>query len=71
MRPFSSVQSLVGLEAVRVPQGLSAVAAEETSSGVGQHVAAQLRFLGETLVALGAGIWLLSTVNSQMALEVS
>lgn len=70
MGPLSSVQSLVGLQAVRVPQWFSAVAAEETSPGVGKHVPPELRFLGETLVALCARVRLLSVVNSQMALEV-
>lgn len=70
MRPVSGVQSLVGLEAVRVPQRLPTVATQETSSGVGEHVPAELRFLGESLVTLGAGERLLSVVNSQMALEV-
>lgn len=70
MRPVSSVQSLVGLEAVRVPQRLPAVATEETSSGVREHVPAELRFLGEALVTLGAGKRLLAVVDSQMALQV-
>ena len=70
MGPLSSVQPLVGLEAVRVPQRFSAVAAEEPPPGVGKHVAAELRFLGEALVALGAGIRLLSAVDPEMALEV-
>lgn len=71
MGPFSSVQSLVGLQAVRVPQRFSTVATEETSPSVGKHVPAKFWFLRESLVALGAGIRLLSIVNSQMALEVS
>lgn len=70
MRPLSSVQPLVGLQAVRVPQRFSTVAAQETSSCVGKHVATELRFLGESLVTLGAGIRLLSVVDPQMALEV-
>lgn len=70
MGPLSSVQPLVGLEAVRVPQRFPTVAAEETSSGVGEHVPAQVWFLGEALVALGAGIRLLPVVNPQMRLEV-
>lgn len=70
MGPVSSVQSLVGPEAVGVPQRLATVAAEETSPGVGKHVPAEFRFLGETLVTLGAGKRLLSVVNPQMALEV-
>lgn len=70
MGPFSSVQSLVGLQAVWVPQRFSAVATEETSPSVGKHVPTEFWFLGETLVTLGAGVRLLSVVNPQMALEV-
>lgn len=70
MGSLSSVQPLVGLQAVRVPQRFSAVATEETSSCVGKHVPTEFRFLGEGLVALGAGIQLLSVVDPQMALEV-
>lgn len=70
MRSLSSVQPLVGPQAVLVPQRLSTVAAEEAPSRVGEHVSAQFRFLGESLGAVGAGEGPLSTVNPQMALEV-
>lgn len=70
MGPVSSVKSLVGLEAVRVPQRSSTVAAEEPSPGVGEHVPAEFRLLGERPVALSARKWPLSVVNPQMALEV-
>lgn len=70
MGPLSSVQSLVGLQAVWVPQRFSTVATEEAAPGVGKHVPTQLWLLGETLVALGARVRLLSVVNPQMTLEV-
>lgn len=70
MGSFSSVQPLVGLQCVRVPQRLSTVAAEEAAPGVGQHVPAKFLFLREILVAFGARIRLLSVVDSQMAIEV-
>ena len=70
MGPFSRVQPLMRPQAVRVPQRFPTVAAEEASSGVGKHVPAQVWFLREALVALGARIRLLSVVNSQMRLEV-
>lgn len=70
MGSLSSVQPLMGLEAVRVPQRLSTVAAEETSSSVGEHVPTEVWFLGEAQVTLGAGIRFLSTVNPQMRLQV-
>lgn len=68
--PVSGVQPLVGLQAVGVPQRLPTVAAEEASTRVGEHVAAELRLLGEALLALGAGEGLLSVVDPQVALQV-
>lgn len=68
--PVSGVQPLVSLQAVRIPQRLPAVAAEEASARVGEHVPAQLRLLGEALLALGAGEGLFSVVGPQVALEV-
>lgn len=68
--PVPGVQPLVSLEAVRVPQRLSTVAAEEASTRVGQHVPAEFRLLGEALLALGAGERLFPVVGPQVALEV-
>lgn len=68
--PVPGVQPLVGLQAVGVPQRLPAVAAEEASPRVGEHVAAQLRLLGEALLALGAGEGLVSVVDPQVGLQV-
>lgn len=70
MGSLSRVQPLVGPQAVGVSQRLSTVAAEEPSSGVGEHVPAQLWFLGERLAALGAGERPLAAVDPQMALQV-
>ncbi len=70
MGSLSSVQPLVGLQAVWVPQRFATVAAEETSTRVGEHVPTELWLLGEALVALGARIRFLSVVDPQMALEV-
>lgn len=70
MGPVSGVQPLVSLEAVWVPQGLSAVAAEEASPRVGKHVPSEFWFLGEALSALCAGKGLFSIVDPQVALEV-
>lgn len=67
---LSGVQPLVRLQTVWVPQRFPTVAAEEAPSGVGEHVPAEIRFLGEALAALGAGKRLLSAVSSQMALQV-
>lgn len=71
MGPVSGVEPLVRLEAVRVPQRLPTVAAKEASPGVGEHVAAELRFLRERLVALSAGKWSLSAVDPQVTLQIS
>lgn len=68
--PVSCVQPLVGSQAVRVPQRLPAEAAEEASAGVGEHVAPQLRLLGEALLTLGAGVWLLPGVDPEVGLQV-
>lgn len=68
--PVSGVQPLVGLEAMRIPQRLPAVAAEEASAHVGEHVPPELRLLGEALLALGAGERLFSVVDPQVALQV-
>lgn len=68
--PVSGVQPLVSLEAVRIPQRLSAVAAEEASASVGKHVPSEFWLLGEALSALCAGKWLFSIVDPQVALEV-
>lgn len=70
MGPVPGVQPLVGLQAVGVPQGPPTVAAEEASARVGEHVAAQLRLLGEALLALGAGEGLVSVVDPQVGLQV-
>lgn len=71
MGPVPGVKPLVGLEAVWVPQRLPTVTAQEASPGVGEHVAAELRFLGERLVTLGAGKWSLTTVDPQVTLQIS
>lgn len=71
MGPVSGVEPLVRLEAVRVPQRLPTVAAKEASPGVGEHVAAELRFLGERLVALSAGKRSLSAMDPQVTLQIS
>lgn len=68
--PVPGVQPLVGLQAVGVPQRPPTVAAEEASTRVGEHVAAQLRLLGEALLALGAGEGLVSAVDPQVGLQV-
>lgn len=70
MGPVSGVQPLVGLEAVRIPQRLPTVAAEEASARVGKHVPPEFWLLGEALLALGAGKRLFSIVGPQVALEV-
>lgn len=70
MGPVSGVQSLVSLEAVRIPQRLSTVAAEEASARVGKHVPPEFWLLGEALLALCAGKRLFSIVGPQVALEV-
>jgi len=70
MGSLSGVQSLVGLQTVGVPQRFPTVAAEETPSGVGEHVPAEIWFLGESQVALGTRKRPLSTVSPQMALQV-
>lgn len=71
MGPVSSVEPLVRLETVPVSQRLPTVAAKEASSGVGEHVAVELWFLGERLVALSAGKWSLSAVDPQVRLQIS
>lgn len=70
---LSGVQPLVGLEAVRVPQRLAAVAAQEAAAAarVGEHVAAQLGLLGEGVVALAAAEGSLPAVDPQVTLQVS
>lgn len=71
MGPVSGVEPLVRFQAVRVPQRLPTVTAKEASPGVGEHVAAELRFLGERLVALSAGKWSLSAMDPQVTLQIS
>lgn len=68
--PVPGVQPLVGLQAVGVPQRPPTVAAEEAPPRVGEHVAAQLRLLGEALLALGAGEGLVPAVDPQVGLQV-
>lgn len=68
--PVSGVQPLVSLQAVRIPQRLSTVAAEEASTRVGEHVPSEFRLLGEALLALAAGERLFSVVDPQVAVQV-
>lgn len=69
MGTLSCVEPLVGLEAVRVPQWLATVAAQEaTAAAVGEHVAAQLGLLGKGVVALAAAEGSLPAVSPQVTL---
>ncbi|TNN31843.1 hypothetical protein EYF80_057998 [Liparis tanakae] len=69
VRSLPGVQPLVGLQAVGVHQRLAAVAAEEASARVGEHVAAQVRLLGEALVALAARKRLHAAVRPHEAVD--
>ena len=66
--PVVTVQSLMGPQGVRVPQGFPTVAAEEHLPRVGEQVSAELRLLGESLLAVGARVRFLPAVNSKVAL---
>lgn len=70
MGSFSRVQPLVGLQGVHVAQRLPAVAAEEASAPVRDHVPTEVRHLREAAVALAAGKRLLPAVSPQMGVQV-
>ena len=71
MGPFPGVQALVGPQGVGVPQGLTADRAEVGFPRVGDQVPAQLRGLGEALLAVHTTVRLLSCVDAQVSLQVS